>query len=149
MGLPVSDHDLQALVSLVLTQHPDINLNDLLDLYTDTALHLDDLLRAIIGLKKDLVRDRFTEFVQQHPTLNSKQTQFISMLINYIARNGGVSIEKLYDRPFTQIHTNGLDGVFTNEKEAQELLAHVCAFLSLSVCNRLKTQDRLSAFEIL
>ena len=28
-------------------------------------------------------------------------------------------------------------------------LAHVCAFLSLSVCNRLKTQDRLSAFEIL
>ena len=31
----------------------------------------------------------------------------------------------------------------------QRTLAHVCAFLSLSVCNRLKTQDRLSAFEIL
>lgn len=127
LGLPVSDQDLQALVSLVLTQHPDINLNDLLDFYSDTAAHLEDVLRSIIGLKPELVRDRFTEFVQQHPRLNSKQTQFISMLINHITRNGGISMEKLYERPFTQIHNDGLDGVFS-EKEVQELLALIQGF---------------------
>ena len=128
LGLPVSHHDLQALVSLVLTQHPDINLNDLLDFWSDTAAHLDDILRSIVGLKSDLVRASFTEFVQQHPALNSKQIQFINMLTNHIIRNGGVTMEKLYDQPFTQIHSNGIDGVFTNEKEAQELLALIQGF---------------------
>jgi type I restriction enzyme R subunit len=128
LGLPVSDQDLQALVSLVLTQHPDINLNDLLDFYSDTAAHLDDILRSIVGLKPELVRATFTEFVQQHPGLNAKQIQFINMLTNHIARNGGVTLEKLYDQPFTQIHSDGLDGVFTNEKEAHELLALIQSF---------------------
>jgi type I restriction enzyme, R subunit len=128
LGLPVSDHDLQALVSLVLTQHPDINLNDLLDFYSDTAAHLDDILRSIVGLKPELVRTSFTEFVQKHPGLNSKQIQFINMLTNHITRNGGVSMEKLYDEPFTRIHSDGMDGVFTNEKEAQELLALIQSF---------------------
>jgi type I restriction enzyme R subunit len=128
LGLPVCDQDLQALVSLVLTQHPDINLNDLLDFYSDTAAHLDDILRSIIGLKPELVRATFTEFVQQHPGLKAKQIQFINMLTNHIARNGGVTLEKLYDQPFTQIHSDGLDGVFTSEKEAHELLALIQSF---------------------
>jgi type I restriction enzyme R subunit len=89
---------------------------------------LDDILRSIVGLKPELVRATFTEFVQQHPGLNAKQIQFISMLTNHIARNGGVTLEKLYDQPFTQIHSDGLGGVFTNEKEAHELLVLIQSF---------------------
>lgn len=86
------------------------------------------ILRSIVGLKPELVRSSFTEFVQTHPGLNSKQIQFINMLTNHITRNGGVTMEKLYDEPFTRIHSDGMDGVFTNEKEAQELLALIQSF---------------------
>ena len=117
-----SEQDLQALTSLVLTQEPDLDLNDLVDYYPETAGHLDLAIRRIIGLDANAVRSTFEQFVRKHPTLNSMQIQFLDMLQNYIAKYGAIELEKLYDQPFTSISSEGVDGVFS-DTEIDDLIA--------------------------
>jgi type I restriction enzyme R subunit len=94
-GDPVSDDDLRSLCSLVLTQDPDLDLQNLLDYYPETAGHLDLAIRGIIGLDPAAVQQRFSEFVQRHTTLNSMQIRFLSMLQNHIAKYGSIELDRL------------------------------------------------------
>jgi type I restriction enzyme R subunit len=121
-GQPVGEMDLQALVSLVLTQEPGLDLNDLTDYYPETAGQLDQAIRSIIGLDAAAVQDCFAAFVQRHPELNSHQTKFLDLLQNHISRYGGIEVTRLYEPPFTTLHSDGLDGLF-DELLAEDLLA--------------------------
>ena len=56
-GDEVSEDDLSALVSLVLTHEPDLDLSDLLDYYPETAGSLDLAIRSIIGLDREAVKE--------------------------------------------------------------------------------------------
>jgi type I restriction enzyme R subunit len=121
-GQPVGEADLQALVSLVLTQEPDLDLNDLVEYYPETAGHLDQAIRSVIGLDARAVQVCFAEFVGRHPELTSHQTKFLDLLQNHISRYGGIEVARLYEPPFTTLHSDGLDGLF-DEPLAGELLA--------------------------
>jgi type I restriction enzyme R subunit len=128
LGLPVSDGDLEALRSLVLTQHPDIDISDLMDFYPEETAHLDDILRTIVGMDPDAVRRRFTSFVQKNSGLTARQTQFVQMLVNHISRYGKLETDKLYEPPFTSLHNDSIDGMFTDENQVAELIAIVESF---------------------
>lgn len=121
-GQPVSDSDLEALSSLVLTQDPMLNLKDLLEYYPDCAGQLDLAIRGIIGLDAAAVGKRFTTFVQQHPTMNSAQIRFLNLLQNHIAKYGSIELDRLYEAPFTTIHTDSIDGLFTNREQSNALI---------------------------
>ena len=115
-GQNVSEKDLESLVSLVLTQEPDLNLSDLLDYYPETAGNLDLAIRGIIGLKPEAVSEHFSAFVDKHTTLNSMQLRFLQMLQNHIAKYGSIEIERLYEEPFTSLSADGVDGIFADEQ---------------------------------
>lgn len=127
-GEPVSDQDLNALAALVLTQNPDIDLNILKSFYAETAVSLDFIIRSMIGMDPEAVRHRFADFVHNHPQLTAKQTRFLSLLQNHIAKYGAIEIERLYEPPFTTVDSNGLDGVFAAESEIDELLSIISSF---------------------
>lgn len=128
-GQPVGEGDLQALVSLVLTQDPQLDLRDLEDYYPETAGHLDQAIRGIIGRDAETVAERFTQFIHRHTSrLSSHQVKFLDLLQNHIAKYGAVEIERLYEPPFTSVHTDGLDGVFPDDSLAQELLELLRSF---------------------
>lgn len=127
-GLPVSEDDLKALVSLVLTQHPDLDLTDLVEYYPETAGHLDLAIRSIIGLDARAVHERFEGFVRKHTKLNSMQLRFLDLLKNHIARYGAIEVGRLYEQPFTTISAEGLDGVFEDEAQVTELLDIINSF---------------------
>jgi len=127
-GAPVNDDDLRALTSLVLTQDPTLDLTDLLDYYPETAGHLDQAIRQIIGLDAQAVRSRFEEFAQNHPALTAQQVRFLDMLQNHIAQYGSITVERLYEAPFTTLHSEGLDGVFPDERTVQELIKIIQSF---------------------
>jgi type I restriction enzyme R subunit len=126
-GQAVSDADLQALVSLVLTQDPDLNLADLAEYYPETAGHLDVAIRGIIGLDAREVEARFVQFVEKHRPLNSQQVKFLDLLKDHIRKYGSIEVGDLYEPPFTLFHSDGLDGVF-EEELATELLAVIGSF---------------------
>ena len=126
-GQPVSEDDLQSLVSLVLTQEPDLNLSDLVDYYPETAGHLDLAIRSIIGLDPEAVKQRFNAFVQKHTTMNSTQLRFMQMLQNHIAKYGSIEVDRLYEEPFTALSASGVDGIF-REDQIDDLLEIIGAF---------------------
>ena len=101
-------------------QHPDIDLNTLESVYPETAGHIDVAIRKVIGLDMEYVNEHFTTFVQNHPELKPDQIKFIGLLKNHICRYGGIKKERLYDAPFTTIHSDGVAGVF-QEQQMDEL----------------------------
>jgi type I restriction enzyme R subunit len=52
------------------------------------------------------------------------------LLKNHITKFGSIELERLYEPPFTTIDGGGLDGVFTNEEQINELLAIIASFNS-------------------
>ena len=53
---------------------------------------LDQAIRGIIGMDAAVVHERFTEFVQQHPSLASHQIKFLDLLQNHISKYGSIEI---------------------------------------------------------
>ena len=128
VGEPVSEADLQALVALVLTQNPNVRREDLEEFFNATAQPLTFTIRTIVGMEPEAVQTKFSEFARKHPKLTAKQTRFLSLLQNHIARYGTIAIERLYEAPFTVVDADGLDGVFENESEVSDLLDVVRTF---------------------
>jgi type I restriction enzyme, R subunit len=126
-GQPVQSADLEALCSLVLTQDSGLNLHDLLDYYPESAGQLDIAIRSIIGLDAQAVQKRFTHFVQAHPTLASHQIKFLDLLQNHIAKYGSIELDRLYEPPFTLVHSDSLDGLF-DDPLADELIDIIDTF---------------------
>lgn len=127
-GEPVSDREIDTLVALILTQNPEVRREHLEEFFAETAVPLYLAIRAIVGMEPDAVRDKFKTFVQGHPKLTAKQTRFLSLLQNHIARYGTISVERLYDAPFTVIDADGPDGIFENESDLSELIDIVRSF---------------------
>jgi type I restriction enzyme R subunit len=127
-GEPVSDADLEALVSLILTQSPNASRAVLAEFFSATAEPLQYVIRAIVGMNPEAVHAKFADFARKHPKLTAKQTRFLALLQNHIARHGSITIEKLYEAPFTVIDADGLDGVFENEDEVSDLLRFIRVF---------------------
>jgi len=119
-GEAVSETDLNALTSLVLTQHPGVDLTILREFY-DTAAPLDYILRTIIGMDPEAVKQRFEQFARHHPKLSANQLLFMRLLQNHIAKYGSIEIDRLYEPPFTNVVSEGVDGVFTDEAQIEEL----------------------------
>jgi type I restriction enzyme, R subunit len=121
-GEAVSDADIQSLVSLVLVQSPNASRHVLEEFFSETAVPLDFAIRSIVGLDPKTVASRFAEFARRHPTLTAKQTRFLGLLQNHIARFGSVTLDRLYEQPFTVVDADGLDGVFEKPEEIDDLL---------------------------
>jgi type I restriction enzyme R subunit len=127
-GQAVSEADIQALVSLVLIQTPDASREVLEEFFAETALPLDFAIRTIVGLDPDAVSTRFADFARRHPSLTAKQTRFLGLLQNHIARFGSVTLDRLYEQPFTVVDADGLDGVFEKPQEIDDLLDILSVF---------------------
>ncbi len=127
-GEPVTKADLKALTSLVLTQNPDVDQEILREFFEDTAEPLDYAIRSIIGMDADAVNTRFADFIFSHPSLTANQMSFLNLLKNHISRYGAIEIEDLYEPPFTSLHTDGLDGVFMDEKIIDEIIGIIASF---------------------
>lgn len=127
-GDPVTPADLNAIISLVLTQNPDVGRAALEDFFATTALPLDLAIRSMVGLDAKMVRDRFSAFVLSHPALTAKQTRFLGMLQNHIVKYGFITIDKLYDQPFTIVDADGPEGVFDKPDDIDQLMKIVNLF---------------------
>ena len=127
-GQPVSRQDLNELVSLVLTQNPNVDLAKLQLLYPKTTGHLELAIRRVIGLDASAVEQRFEAFVEQHSGLNARQVRFLNLLKSLIASAGAIELERLYEPPFTTLDTDSIDGLFDDEDQIDELLGLIASF---------------------
>ncbi|SPD71998.1 HsdR1 (fragment) [uncultured Desulfobacterium sp.] len=126
-GGKVSKKELDSLTSLILTKNPNVD-QEVLKEFFETADPLDHAIRSIIGMDAGVVEKRFAEFSVRYPKLTSDQLNFLNLLKNHISRYGSIEIEDLYEPPFTTLHSEGLDGIFIDEKMVEALLTVIESF---------------------
>ncbi len=122
-GQPVSEQELRDLITKVMMSEPDLKVDDLLVHFPNQANRLDLAIRQVIGLDGAAVNGYFARFVQKYAGLTSHQIRFLELIKRHIARYGVLQLDKLYEAPFTQIHSDGVDGVFTDNQQIDDLLA--------------------------
>lgn len=127
-GNAVQDDELEELARLVLQVDDKANVMRLAGSDPDTRRSLLTVFRGLVGLDAAAVEQAFAGFVHKHPHLSAQQLRFLQTLQNYIAQNGGIQIERLYEPPFTTIHAESIDGIFTNRGDVDELLAVLSEF---------------------
>jgi type I restriction enzyme R subunit len=115
---PLTEADFTALASLVLTQNRNVDLNTLREFYP-TVPELTVALRGIVGLDAATVDARFEAFIQRYPT-TAMQTAFLRMLKAHLSEYGVISIERLYENPFTSLAPEGPEGVFADPAQLEE-----------------------------
>ena len=67
-------------------------------------------MRSLIGIDQDAVNEKFSEYLNMHK-LNSKQQEFINVIVKYVQKNGDIELSDLleYD-PFKSIDWTELFG---------------------------------------
>jgi type I restriction enzyme R subunit len=129
-GKMVREEDLEELAALVLQIDDKANVKHLSGRDPEVKRSLLGVFRALVGLDAAAVEQAFTVFVHGHPRLSSQQLRFLQTLQNYIAQNGGIELERLYEPPFTTIHAESVDGVFQDTGDVDALLAIISVFES-------------------
>jgi type I restriction enzyme R subunit len=127
-GKKVQDSELDNLAKLVLEIDDRANVRHLAGHDPEARRSLLAVFRGLVGLDAAAVEQAFSEFVHRHPRLSSQQLRFLQVLQNYIAQNGGIEIERLYEPPFTTIHAESMDGIFQDAGDVDELLAILSVF---------------------
>ncbi|HEO65323.1 MAG TPA: DEAD/DEAH box helicase, partial [Spirochaetes bacterium] len=72
-------------------------------------------IRKLVGLDRKAAVGVFNNFLKDK-TLNSTQIHFIDQLISYLTQNGVMDPKTLYESPFTDLHYEGVEGLFKEEK---------------------------------
>lgn len=124
----ISPNEFKSLASMILTQHPDVDLMTLQEFYPASA-PLTVVLGSIVGMELDVVKANFADFNAKYGgQLTAIQRQFIQILQRTISNNGTVKVAQLYDAPFTNFDSDGIDGIFENEAQIEELITIIKTF---------------------
>ena len=124
----INTDDIETLASLILVQSPNASKDVLQEFFDTTVEELIFGIRQAVGMDHEAIEKHFAQFVNRHPSLNAKQTRFLGRLKNHIARYGSITIDKLYDQPFTKIDSDGPDGIFQNPRDLDELIDELRIF---------------------
>src|SRR5690625_1519717 len=70
---------------------------------------------SLVGLSAEKVDEAFADFINKYQ-LTSVQIEFLNTIKKFLSTNGKIELTKLYDSPFKNYHSMGLDGVFNPDQ---------------------------------
>jgi type I restriction enzyme R subunit len=116
-GEVVSEDDLRALAELLRRQEPRIDEERLRKAYDLRTTSFVKLIRHVLGVEplerwSTMVTRSFEEYIAAHTTYGALQIRFLQTLRTFILQRGRVERRDLVDSPFTQLHPDGVRGVF-------------------------------------
>jgi type I restriction enzyme R subunit len=116
-GAEISPSEVKELAKLLESHRVPVTEELLRKVYDHKTASFVQFIQHILGLKKleswtETIEAKFDEFIARHNTFGQLQIQFLQTLKTFILQNRKVERQNLVDRPFTQIHPNGIRGVF-------------------------------------
>lgn len=106
---PITATDLQTLEGILFDGETIGSKQDYMDNYGDKPLG--EFIRSIVGLDVTAAQAAFAEFIQTG-NLRADQMTFINSIITFLTKNGTIDKKMLFEPPFTNVHDQGLFGVF-------------------------------------
>jgi type I restriction enzyme R subunit len=110
MNRQITKQDLEELERLLFTATEVESRERFVKTFGDQR-SLGALIRSLVGLDREAVSEAFGEFLH-NTTYAAAQIRFIDQIISYLTQNGTMDPGLLYEPPFTDLHDEGLDGVF-------------------------------------
>ncbi len=125
-GEPVSDAEIHELAGFMARQRPYVTEDLLRRVYDHKAARFIQFLRHILGLERlaswpETVTRAFDAFIAAHTTFSSLQIRFLQTLRTFLLQTGRLEKRNLLEAPFTQLHPQGIRGVF-QPREIEEVL---------------------------
>ena len=120
---PITETEIHALESILFDGNTVGTKKDYIATYGDKPLGV--FIRSIVGLEVAAAQEAFAEFIQTG-NLKADQMTFINNIISYLSKNGTIEKNMLFEPPFTNIHQDGLIGVF-DEGGAKKVIQLVVA----------------------
>jgi type I restriction enzyme, R subunit len=77
--------------------------------------------RSLVGLDREAAKQAFSEFLQQRK-LSADQNEFLNLIIEHLTARGVMDPKLLYETPYTDFDSKGVDGVF-NHADAVQLVS--------------------------
>ncbi len=111
------------------TYNPHITIDLLRKVYNHRKAELIQFIKHILGIEKlesfpDSVSKLFERFITEHTYLDSRQLDFLNLLQSFLLEKGEVEKRDLINAPFTQIHPDGIRGVFS-PNEIEEIISFI------------------------
>ncbi|MGE4341164.1 MAG: DEAD/DEAH box helicase family protein, partial [Pigmentiphaga sp.] len=117
-GRPLTETDIAELRRMLLDAG--IGESQHIDAASALAHGFGSFLRALVGLDRHAVAERFSEFLAD-AAATGQQIEFLDMVIEHLTENGSMDPGLLYESPFTDIAPSGPEQVFTLQR-AQKLV---------------------------
>ncbi len=125
-GKKLTDKEIETLADLLQEQDPYVTEEHLQKIYDNKKAKFIQFIKHILGLEElssfsETVSKAFEEFITNHNDYSQQQIQFLLTLKTFILQTGNVKKKDLINAPFTQLHPQGIRGVF-KPTEINEIL---------------------------
>ena len=117
-NIPISHSELQSLENILFDGKERGTKDDFIKSQGERPLG--KFIRSIVGMDINAAKEAFSEFLKAG-NLSADQIRFIDMIIDYLTKNGVIDAEMLFEEPFTTFHTEGIAGLFDEEKTTRIL----------------------------
>jgi type I restriction enzyme R subunit len=124
-NVPLTDADLASLEELLFNAEAIESRERFFAVYGKN-LSLKLFIRKLVGLDRNAAKQAFAKYLQG-TTFNATQIRFVNTIIDYLTQNGVMDEGLLYVKPFTDLHYEGLDGVFESD-DADQIISIVRSF---------------------
>jgi len=68
-------------------------------------------IRSLVGLDHEAAMQAFSEFISG-TTVTPNQIEFINLVVQELTQNGVMEPDRLFEQPFTNLHSAGPMGIF-------------------------------------
>ena len=124
-NLPLTTPDLEALETMLFDAEAIESRERFEEVYgKDLSLKL--FIRKLVGCDRTAAKEAFSSDLVG-TTLSANQIRFIENIIDYLTQNGIMDPGLLYEPPFTELHKEGLDGIF-QDSDADQIIGIVRSF---------------------
>jgi len=133
MNIPLTSSDLEDL-ELMLSESG-IGKPENIALAKELSHGLGLFVRSLVGLDREAAKQSLATFLSDK-TLKANQIEFINLIIDHLTQHGAIDVSLLYESPFTDLTSQGPDGLFTSVQvdELIGVLEQIKATALVSTC---------------
>lgn len=118
--------DLDSLETMLFSA-PEVESRERFELVFGKDQPLALFIRKLVGLDRAAAKAAFSVYLDR-AGLGANQIRFIETIIDHLTQNGVMDPGLLYEPPFTDLHFEGLDGVFPAPTDADNIVSIVRSF---------------------